>query len=455
VTATKDFDALQKTLSDIVGSQWAAMHKSHITVRPRTSEEISRILATANSAKIPVTARGGGTGWWGTATPKEGGILIDFRRMNEVLDIDEDAMTVTMEAGITFSRLDSTLSSKGYRIIIFPESGKIATVGGHIQTWGTGPHTSSVYEDQATQLVALKVVLPTGEVVQTGSGAVKTAAGNFGRRFFPVDIVGLFIGGEGAFGLITEVTLKLHKLPEAMMTRLVGFKDIKSAAGAMRQFQDIQRKGGLGTVVEQRLVSKGTLVKAIPRFEGSLKDAAHVMAVTSEGDPDDVHRHMAAACEIANGAGGTVVEDEVPEWWEGRFGLLPGAGFGWPHRILLVAMIPLGKFEEAMDLVEAFGKDLGIDLMGRGYPFAGPIVLVHAHIYYKTPEIETKDKALSLGRDLMGRLMDMGCIPHRVGTDFLPVLVDRLDPAYYALIKKIKQTLDPNGIMNPGAVVME
>lgn len=103
-------------------------------------------------------------------------------RMDEVIAVNEDVMTVTAEAGITFEKLDEALNAKRYRNVLFPENGRIATLGGHIQTWGTAPHSSSVYEDQATQIVGLKVVLPTGETVPTGSGAVTTAGGDFARR---------------------------------------------------------------------------------------------------------------------------------------------------------------------------------------------------------------------------------------------------------------------------------
>ena len=108
-------------------------------------------------------------------------------------------------------------------------------MGGHIQTWGTSPHTSSVFEDQATQIVGLKVVLPTGEIVPTGAGAVTTAAGRFCRRFFPADLTGIFLGSEGAFGVITEASLKIYRQPEASLTRVAGFPDVQAAVECVAQ----------------------------------------------------------------------------------------------------------------------------------------------------------------------------------------------------------------------------
>jgi len=446
---------LERSLSDIVGGQWVSKGKSYITVRPRTSDEISQVLKVANIMGTPVTTRGGGTGWWGTDRPRAGGVLINMTRMNQVKIIDEDAMTVTVEAGITFTELESKISKKGYRIMIFPESGDLATIGGHVETWGTSPYTSSVFEDQATQIVALKLVLPTGEVVQTGSGAVKTAVGNFARRFFPSDISGLFIGGEGAFGIITEVSLKMYGLSETIITRVVGFRDLQSVVLTLRKLLEAQRKGGLATIVEQRFVAKESLVRAVPRLEQGLAKASRVLILRGDGDASDVERHMVMAVEMSRSEGGRVVDDDVPEWWEGRYGHFPQAGIGKGPRIMVVALVPLGRLLEASEAAEQFGKNQGIEIAVRGYPFGGPIVSAHAHIPYKVNDTKAREKALSLGRGLMEVLMSVGCVPHRVGTDFLPVLTQKLDPTYYTLVKKIKLALDPNRIMTPGAIVGE
>ena len=446
-----DFEKLQESLAGIVGAQWVSPVKSYLNVRPRTSDEIAKVMEVANETKTPVTPRGGGTGWWSSTRPRAGGIRLSMTRMDEVLVVDEDAMTVTVESGITFTKLESKIGEKGYRIMVFPESGKTAQIGGHIGTWGTSPFTSSVFEDQDTQIVALKVVLPTGEIVQTGSGAVTTAAGSFARRFFPSDLTGLFIGGDGAFGIITEVTLKLHKQPEAIVSRIVGFHDLGSAITVLRKIQEAQRGGGLSTLLGQRLINKEMILPIIPRLDGPLSEMTQVLIVTGYGDTGDVTRHLTKACEISMGEGGKILDDDVPEWWEGRYSNITNH-VGASPRVLLVAMIPFGKYLEASDLVEKLGREHGQEIATRGYPFAG-IMLGHATIGCENSTPEAREKALSLAREIMEALMNIGCVPHRVGTDFLPVITGKLDPAYYDLIRKIKHVLDPNRIMNPGVVL--
>ncbi|MBE0557330.1 MAG: FAD-binding oxidoreductase, partial [Proteobacteria bacterium] len=415
---------------------------------------VAAILRAANRTGTPVRPRGGGTGWWSSTRPPGGGILLQLTRMNEVLAIDEDVMTVRAEAGVTFARLEDALAAKGYRIMIFPESGRTATLGGHIQTWGTSPHTSSVFEDQATQIVGLKAVLPTGEIVPTGTGAVTTASGDFSRRFFPADLTGLFLGSEGAFGVIAEATLKIHRQPEASLTRVAGFPDITTAIAALRAFQQVQRGGGLSTLIEQRLAPREMLLATIPRLRESFPEAVKFLLVLRvEGDLADVQGHMARACALSRDQEGQVIEDDLPEWWAGRFGSFPAAGLGKGPRIMLVAMVPFGRMAEACAIVEAFGEKHGLSLKLRGYPFGAPVFLAHASISWEAARPESRDEALARARELMEALIGIGAVPHRVGSDFLPVLVEKLDPAYYGFVKRMKKMLDPQGIMNPGVIV--
>ena len=442
-------DRLQEEFSERIGPEWVSRKDTSLILKPRTEEEIAAILQAANRTATTVRPKGGGTGWWSSTQPPAEGILLQLTRMNEVLAIDEEVMTVTVEAGITFSKLEEALESKGCRIMIFPESGRVATMGGHIQTWGTSPHTSSVFEDQATQIVGLRVVLPTGEIVPTGAGALATAAGRFSRRFFPADLTGLFLGSEGAFGVITEASLKIYRQPEVSLTRVAGFPDVQAAVNTLRSFQQAQRGGGISTLVEQRLVPKEMLLATIPRLKGSIPEATQLLLVLrAEGDQADVQRHMARACDLSREQGGKVIEDDLPEWWAGRFGSFPAAGLGKGPRIMIVAMVPFGRLIEAFSIAEAFGKKHGLNLKLRGYPFGGSVLLAHASITWEAARPESRAKALAQGRDLMEALIRIGAVPHRLGTDFLPVLTEKLDPGYRDFIKRMKKMLDPNGIMN-------
>ena len=446
---------LEKELTGILGAEWVSREGNSLVVRPRTAEEVATILKKANKAGTPVRPKGGGTGWWSSTRPPEGGILLHLTRMNEVIAVDEDVMTVTAEAGITFDKLDEALASKGYRVVLFPESGKVATLGGHNQTWGTAPHSSSVFEDQATQILGLDVVLPTGEILPTGSGALTTARGHFARRFFPADLTGLFLGSEGSFGVIVRAALKIHRRAEVILMRIAGFKETAPLIRLLRRLQEGQRGGGLSTLVEQRTVPREMMVTAIPRLETSIpREVRQLLVLRAEGDRDDAERHMAKACALAVEEGGEIAKDEIPEWWSGRF-VVQAASLGKGQKIMIVAFAPFGCLQEAFSLTEKFGQKHNLKLGLIGYPFGGPVLLAHAVIPWDAAKPKSREKALAQAREFMEALVRIGCVPHRVGTDFLPVMVRNLNPEYYDFVKRIKRMLDPNGIMNPGVLVAD
>ena len=163
---------------------------------------------------------------------------------------------------------------------------------------------------------------------------------------------------------------------------------------------------------------------------------------------------MAKACALSRDQGGKVVEDDLPEWWAGRFGSFPAAGLGKGPRIMIVAMVPFGRMAEASSIIEVFGEKHGLSLKLRGYPFGGPVFLAHASISWEAARPESRGEALARAQELMDALLGIGAVPHRVGSDFLPVLIEKLDPAYYGFVKRIKTMLDPKGIMNPGVIVV-
>lgn len=444
---------LEKQFSRILGRKWVTVTQESLSVKPGSAGEICRIMKSANRYRTPVTVRGGATGRWSSTRPPKNGILIDMRRMNRVKRIDKDADVITVEAGITFNRLESKLHRQGYRILIFPESGKTATVGGHLQTWGTSPFASSMFGDQSTQTTGLTVVLPDGKLVRTGSGALKTGRANFARRFFPADITGLFVGAESAFGIIAEVTLKIYELPETMLTRIAGFKDLDSATRALIQIQRAQSGRKLLSIVEQRLISRDSFLNIMPELGKSLKRISRVIVFRAEGCAEDVKRHMSETGRICRSENGHFLRKDVPEWWAGRFGRIASRlkGNRGPS-IMLVVMVPLKKFLTVARHTEKFGRAYHMEIAMRGYPFAGPIMLAHALVPCQSSKSSDMKTALLQARELMEALIKLGCVPHRIGTHFLPVVRRHLERPYLNLISDIKKLLDPNNIMYPKVI---
>ena len=207
LTYTRDFG--------IQPPRWPAF-----VVRPGSIEEIVEVVRVANEYGIPISPRGGGSAQEG-GCQSEGGIVLETLRLNQILDIDEDTGTVTVQSGITFVKLMSELEKRGWKIGIAPSGAMAGTPGAHVSRPGVG-WGNIKYVSQGDQVIGLKVVLPTGDVVRTGTAANPNADAFFRYGLGP-DLAGLFIGAEGAFGVVTEVTLRMYPWPEKIyLERYIG-----------------------------------------------------------------------------------------------------------------------------------------------------------------------------------------------------------------------------------------
>ncbi|MCD6574059.1 FAD-binding oxidoreductase [Candidatus Aerophobetes bacterium] len=203
-------------------------------VRPGSAEEVSELIKFANQREIPITFWGGGTNVVGAHTSKKA-ILLDLTRLNKILEIDEESMTVTTQAGITWGKLVFELEKEGWTTGPFLHSGTAASVGGSVALCGNAI-TAAKYGLVGNQVVGLQVVLPNGKILRTGSGA-NPRAKNFYRYAWASDLTGLFIGSHGIFGVITEVTLKLYPLPEEKGFAGYVFKNLDSGTRALYEIQ--------------------------------------------------------------------------------------------------------------------------------------------------------------------------------------------------------------------------
>jgi len=206
-------------------------------VRPRTIEEIQKIVTFINLSqyKTPISIRCSSTSYWGGGIPAAGSIVLDLSRMNRIIEINEETQCVTVEPGITFGELHAALEKKGYRIGESPESAYSACVGGHVASMGAGLG-QYIFGNQGDQVTGLKVILPEGTLLTTGSGAVENVP-EFTKWMFGPDLSGLFIGSEGILGVIVEVTLKLYPLPKAMTFATFAFEHIEEAIEVVYQIQ--------------------------------------------------------------------------------------------------------------------------------------------------------------------------------------------------------------------------
>ena len=194
-------------------------------MHPGSAEEIARVLQIANTYRVPVVTWGGGSGSQGGTIPIFGGIVLDVKRLDKILNISEQSLTVTAQAGVIGEVLEYTLNERGLTMPNYAASANCATIGGYIAARGSGV-ISTKYGKVEDLVMSMQVVLPDGTIIRTPP-VPKHASGP--------DYAGLFVGSEGTFGVITEATFQIERLPETRLFRGILFDDLHNALEAGRQ----------------------------------------------------------------------------------------------------------------------------------------------------------------------------------------------------------------------------
>ena len=206
--------------------------KPDYILHPGSAQEISEILCIANNYKIPVIPWGGGSGSQGGALPMFGGIVLDTKRLNKIIEIDEVSLTITAQAGINGSQLEWALNEKGLTLPHYPASANCATLGGYLAPRGSGT-ISTKYGKAEDMVLGMEVVLPNGDIIRTPRVPNHAAGPDFYR---------LFLGSEGTLGVITEATMQIDYLPETRLFRGVLFDNLDNALEAGRRMMPIRSK---------------------------------------------------------------------------------------------------------------------------------------------------------------------------------------------------------------------
>src|SRR4030043_685382 len=224
--------------------------RPEVVIWPLHAQEIGEILKIANERKIPVTPWGAGTSLEGNPIPVEGGIVLDFQRMNHILRLMEEDLQVCVEAGVIYKELNQYLSR--YGLFFPPDPGAAATIGGMVGNKASGIRTIK-YGATKDFVLNMVVVLPSGEIIRTGTNAVKSSSG--------YDLCRLFIGSEGTLGVVTEVTLRLIGIPPEFMAAVVHFNAVREATDTVFQIM----RSGLSPAALEFLDSQ--TVQAVNRFK--------------------------------------------------------------------------------------------------------------------------------------------------------------------------------------------
>ena len=410
---------------------------------PHTTEEVADIVKISARHQVPVIAFGAGTSLEGHVHAVYGGITIDLREMNNVLRVSSDDLDVTVEAGVTRKQLNKALHNTGLTFPVDP--GADATIGGMAATRASGT-TAVRYGTMRENVLGLTVVLADGTVIHTGSRARKSSAG--------YDLTRLFVGSEGTLGVITELTLRLHPLPEAVSAAVCAFDSIQGAVETV--IATIQ----LGIPVARMELLDEVQMDAVNRYSKTTYAAAPTLFFEFHSDSA---RHVADQAEavqaIAAERGGRGFEfatrlEDRERLWQARhdalyaaLALRPGAR-AWTTDVC----VPISRLAECV---------LDTKKDHAGAPF--PICLVgHAGdgnfhlLYVLDPESARElDEARVLNERMVVRALAMGgtCSgEHGVGLGKMKYLEAEHGLALETM-RTIKRALDPDNRMNPGKML--
>ena len=411
---------------------------------PRNTKEVSEILKLCNEHKIPIVPRGSGSNLCGGTCPIEGGIVLLFKHMNQILELDEENLTVTVQPGAITLDIINTVEAKGLFYPPDPSSMKISTIGGNINE-NSGGLRGLKYGVTRDYVLALEVVLPNGDIVRTGGKLAKDVAG--------YDLTRLYVGSEGTLGVITEATLKLVPKPETKKVMLAHYQDLEAAA---RTVSSIIAHKIIPATME--FLDQPTL-KVVEDFAqiGLPTDVQAVLLIEQDGPPEVVARDMQKMAELCKAEQAVFVQvaetdAEAEALMTARRAALSACARLKPTTILEDATVPRSEIARMVRGINKIAEKYQLNICTFGHAGDGnlhPTVPTDARDHEEMERVEEAfaeifELAIDLGGTITGE--------HGVGVMKAPYLEWKLGKEGIGVMKAIKQSLDPNNIMNPGKV---
>jgi D-lactate dehydrogenase (cytochrome) len=409
-----------------------------------TTAEASQLLALCHAHNVPAVPYGVGSSLEGHVTPVRGGITLDFSRMTAVLEVNAEDMDCRVQPGLTHRSLNAHLRDQG---LFFPvDPGADASLGGMCSTRASG--TAAVrYGTMRENVLGLTVVLADGRVIKTGGRVRKSSTG--------YDLTRLFIGAEGTLGVITEIQLRLHGIPEAASAAICQFPSLEDAVNSvitvMQAGIPVARIELLDDVQMQACIAYSKLENLAPlptlffEFHGTPAAVTEQAQLTQDITEDFNGSGFQWATETA--ARNRLWRARHDAYWA-CLALKPG------HQgIATDAIVPISKLAEAI-----LGTQEDIRESGLTAPIVGHVGDGNFHtVILVPPEPDGLERAWALDRKIVARALALGgsCSgEHGVGIGKREFLETEHGPEALAVMRSLKATLDPRGILNPGKIFL-
>ncbi len=449
-----------EALSGIVGAENIHSDKAHLraysydatrtyyepdaVVFPRHEEDVSRILTYCNHHGIAIVPRGAGSGFTGGALPVNGGIVLAMEKhMNRILEIDMENMLAVVQPGVINKDLQRHVEELGLFYPPDPASEEYSTLGGNVSE-NAGGMRAAKYGLTKDYVMALRAVLPNGDVIRAGKRTIKDVAG--------YNVAGILIASEGTLAVITEITLKLIPKPKYVKSYMGIFPDVEAAMNAV--FKSLAE--GANPVAMEFL--DALVVKAVKEKLGiELPEEAGALLIGDvDGNvPEEVDFQLKVLEESfrTNGAQEfRVAEDpaEREKIWKGRRGASPSITLYGSKKLNEDISVPRSMLPKALKEIYAIGEKYGLVVPCFGHAGDGNI---HVNVMVDGSDPEELEKGHKAIREIFELVVELGGTlsgEHGIGLSKAEFMEIAFSPAELQLFKSIKKAFDPNGILNPG-----
>ena len=425
-----------------------------VVCEAESTEEVSAIVKICAANKIPVTPRGAGTGLVGGCVPLCGGVVLSMARMNRILSYDMNNLVVHIQPGVLLCDLAADAEAHG--LMYPPDPGeKTATVGGNVST-NAGGMRAVKYGTTRDYVLAMTVVLPSGEIMKIGKTVCKTSSG--------YSLLHLMIGSEGTLGIITELTMKLVPKPAADVSLILPFADVESCIASVPMIKLANLEPQSIEFFDADIVamsSRFTGSQIFPTEVGGEKVGASILVTFVGNSEDELDLKMEKLAEVAEEAGAfDVLVIDTPtlkkDVWAARSSFLTAIEAEKKYLDEMDVVVPVDRIAEFLVYVREQGADVGVEVLNFGHAGDGNL-----HIYAGTSELELdefKKRAAALMDRAYAKCAEFGgqvSGEHAIGHAKKRYLRESVGDTAYGLMAAVKKAFDPDLILNPGKVCID
>lgn len=419
-------------------------HMPDAVVFPRSTEQVSGIVKLCARQKIPFVARGSGTSLSGGSVAARGGVTICLSRMNRILEVDVRNQVVVVEAGVINNWVTEAVSGVGYYFAPDPSSQPVSTIGGNIGHNSGGAHCLK-YGVITNHVLGLEVVLPSGEIVQTG-GKTQDVPG--------YDLTGLIVGSEGTLGIVTKAILRIIRKPQAAKTVMAVFESVADASNSV---SEIIANGIVPGAVEFMDNLAIRAVESSVHAAGFPRDAQALLLIEPDGLRESLDPLADRIVKMCHGNKAREVrfaqsEQERRRWWNGRKQAFGAMGKLSPNYLVLDGTIPRSQLPRMLALIGEIGQKYSIRIANVFHAGDGnlhPLVLYDAR---RPGEIE---KAMQAAMEILRAGAEIGGTitgEHGVGLEKRETMRFIFTPLDLSLLRSVKAIFDPDGLCNPDKI---